>query len=456
MDAELKTALGELQSVNEGFSEKLKQSDAEIKKLGAELPETKAAIEAANEALGKAMDKVKSMEEERKAEKERLDAMETMLKRSGKGMNGEDEATERKNAAEFLSAAKRRVVFASDDDVNLEEYAVYKEAFHKLAVKGFDVDADGVDKKALSVGRDPDGGYLVPAEMSTTFVQRIFETSPMRQISRVQSINSDAFEQPIDSNDATSGGWVAEKASRPTTDTPEIGEQRIPVHEQYAYPLISQKMLEDNAINIETWLLGKKDDKMGRTENTAFVAGNGVGKPRGFLDYKADAVTTDDATRKWGVLQYVATGASAGFPTISGKTASDYGPLADIIAKLNPAYRQGAVWVMNRQTEAELRKLKDDDANSLLGLNLRDGATGFQCLNFPIVTAEDVPDIAADSFSLAFGNFNQGYLIVDRLGTSVLRDPYSSKPYVGFYMRRRVGGDVSNFDAIKLMKFGTS
>lgn len=456
MDAELKGALDELQGTHADLNAALKKADEEIKKLGTELPETKAEVEKVNEAVGVAMEAVKGMEAERKEQKERLDAMETMLKRSGKGMDGQDETTERKNAAEFLSAAKRRVVFANDEDVDLEEYGAYKQAFHKLAVKGFDVDADGIDKKALSVGRDPDGGYLVPAEMSNTFVQRIFETSPMRQVSRVQSINSDAWEQPLDTNDATSGGWVAEKASRPTTGTPEIGMQRIPVHEQYAYPLITQKMLEDSAINIETWLLGKTDDKMGRTENAAFVAGNGVGKPRGFLDYKTDAVTTDDDTRDWGVLQYVATGASAGFPTISGTTTDDYDPLVDIIAKLKPAYRQGASWMSNRQTEAELRKLKDADGNSLLGLNLRDGATGFQCLGYPIVTGEDMPDIGADSFSLAFGNFNQGYLIVDRLGTSVLRDPYSNKPYVGFYMRRRVGGDVSNFDAIKLLKFGTS
>jgi HK97 family phage major capsid protein len=455
MDAEIKSALDELQSTNKALNDKLVEGHEEMKKLGTELPETKDAIDKVNEAVTNAVEKVKKLEDDAKKAKSAQERLETLLNRSGKGM-GETEAVERKSAADFLSAAKRQFIHPTDECVDTEVYGAYKSAWRTLALKGFDIEADGIDKKALSVGRDPDGGYLVPAEIGNEVIKRIYDTSPMRQISQVISITSDAWEQPVQSSKGTSGGWVSEKASRTTTDTPTLEMLRIPVHEQYAYPLATQKMLEDGNINVESWLTQETDEEMARTENTGFVSGDGSGKPRGFLDYKSAAVTTDDATRSWGVLQYVPSGAAGDFATLTGTSSSDYGPLVDMIAKLNPGYRAGAVWFMNRQTEAELRKLKDGDGNSLLGLNLRDGATGFQCLGFPIVTGEDMPDIASDSYSIAFGNFQRGYKVVDRLGTSILRDPYSNKPYVGFYMRRRVGGDVQNFDAIKLMKFATS
>ncbi|WP_422363174.1 phage major capsid protein [Pyruvatibacter mobilis] len=453
MDAEVKTALEELQATHKGLNDKLVEGHEEMKKLGTELPETKAAIEKANEAVSNVVEKVKKLEDDAKEAKSAQERLETLLNRSGKGM-GETEAVERKSAADFLTAAKRRYVHPSDESVDIEAYGAYKAAWRALAFKGFDENAPGIDLKALAVGRDPDGGYLVPTEIGNEVIKRIYDTSPMRQISQVISITSDAWEQPVQSSKGTSGGWVGELQSRSTTATPALKKLRIPVHEQYAFPQASQQMLEDSIVDIESWLTQETDEEMARIENTAFVSGSGADEPRGFLDYKSAAVTADDATRDWGVLQYVPSGASGAFPTASGY--SDYDALVDMIAKLNPGYRAGAVWFMNRSTEAALRKMKDADGNSLLGLNLRDGATGFQCLGFPIVTGEDMPDISVNSYSIAFGNFQRGYKLVDRLGTSVLRDPYSNKPYVGFYMRRRVGGDVQNFDAIKLMKFANS
>jgi HK97 family phage major capsid protein len=304
-------------------------------------------------------------------------------------------------------------------------------------------------RNAMSVGSDPDGGYLVPDEMSMEMEKRLFETSPMRQIARVMSISANAWEAPYKSSDATSGGWVGEKAARTATATPTVGMQRIQTFEQYAYPEVTQTMLDDAAIPIEAFIVDETEDVMGRTENTAFVTGNGILRPRGFADYASAAVTTNDATRSWGVLQYVASGAAGAF--------SGTDKLITMMSKLNPNYRQGAVWTMNRSTEATVRQLKDGDGRYLVGFgDLRDSPFNFSLLGTEIVNLEDMADIASNSYSLAYGNFKRGYLIIDRTGFRVLRDPYTNKPYVGFYITKRVGGDVRNFDAIKLMKFAAS
>ena len=345
------------------------------------------------------------------------------------------------------------------DDVTpaqIEQYRAYRGAFNAYLRNGGqrgEMLPEGI-RAELSVGSDPDGGYWVPTETSSTVIRRLFETSDMRSLANVVTISTDSLELPNDTNSSTSGGWVGETESRSETNTPKVGVQKIVVHEQYAEPHITQKLLDDAAIDVEAWLGGKTADILTRTENTAFVSGNGSSKPRGWLDYKSASVTTADSSRAWGVLQHLTIGASGAFPTVSGSTASDPDKLLDVIAALKPAYRGGAVWTMNRATEAAVRKLKDADGRYLVGMgDLRDAATGFSLFGFPIRTMEDMPDIAADSFSIAFGNFRVGYTIVDRQGIRVLRDPYTSKPFVKFYTTKRVGGDVTNFDAIKLVKF---
>lgn len=374
--------------------------------------------------------------------------------RAGGGGGVNDNAHQ--NAVRFFAQASERSPRQVEaDGVDVEQYANYRAAFEQLVRR--QCNAEGLKpeiRAALSVGSDPDGGYLVPTEVSTEMERRIHDTSPMRQISRVAMISASAWEGPYKSSKGVSGGWVGEKDSRPTTGTGALGMQRIETHEQYAFPLVTQNMLDDGIIDIEQFLVEDTEEEMARTENTAFVSGDGSMKPRGFLDYKAAAVTTDDASRDWGKLQYVASGAAGAFPTVSGSTASDPDALITMISKLNPGYRDGAVWTMNRSTEAAVRKLKDADGRYLVGFgDLRDAVTGFSLLGFPITNLEDMPDIASDSYSIAFGNFRRGYLIVDRIGFRVLRDPYTQKPYVGFYITKRTGGDVRNFDAIKLMKF---
>lgn len=383
------------------------------------------------------------------------DAIEEQAKAIARAeLGGKDgEARDWKAEAVDFISGKTATPTAKVLDEDVDAYKQYADTFKAFLSGGA---SKAEIQAAMQVGSDPDGGYWVPTQMSSDIKRRIFETSPMRQISSVLSITTDSISFPTDTNDATSGGWVGETESRSETATPQVGEQKIYVREQYAEPRVTQKLLDMSTIDVEGWLNGKIADKMARTENTAFVSGTGVDQPRGFLDYKSAAVTTDDDSRAWGVLQYTVSGASAGFPATSGVPGStDPNALITMHAKLKPEYRAGARWVMNRATEAYMRKMKDGDGNYLIA-PITNGATGFQLLGYGITTAEDMPDLASDSFSVAFGNFSMGYQIVDGRGIRILRDNLTTKPYVKFYTTKWTGGDVVNFDAIKLMKFGTS
>jgi len=306
---------------------------------------------------------------------------------------------------------------------------------------------------ALTTGSDPGGGYFLEPDQNGRLVQRIHETSPIRQLaSVVQTGSVDALEGIADINEPAAGGWVGETDDRGETDTQDVGAYRIPLHEQWANPRVTQKMLDDGTFDVESWLVESIRRKLARGENTAFVTGNGVSKPRGFVDYGAAAVTTDDDTRDWGVLQYVPTGASGAF---ASSDPADV--LQTTVFKLKAEFLANASWVMNRATMAEVAKLKDGQGNYLLAAGDVRNRTPFQILGFPVVLAEDMPKIAADSFSIAFGDFRAGYQIVDHArGVAVLRDPFTKKGFVKFYTTRRVGADVVDFDAIKLIKFAAS
>lgn len=338
----------------------------------------------------------------------------------------------------------------ADDAADLESYRAAFRDYLRRGEKG----AGPEIMASMSVGSDPAGGYLVVPEMGTEIVRRLFESSPIRSIARVRTISSDAFEQPVDTSEI-GFGWVGEQDARTETTSPTLTLQRVSAHEMYAEPRLTQKIVEDSGIDLEDYVTERIVDRFGRAEAAAFVTGDGVAKPRGFLDYKADAVTTDDDTRAWGVLQYVPTGAAGGFPSVSGSTAADPDALFTLVYKLKAPYRANAVWVMNRSTAAAIRKLKDADGR-YLWRDALDAGQPDRLLGYPVVLAEDMPDISSDSFSVAFGDFMRGYLIVDRRGISVLRDPYTTKGYIKLYTRKRVGGDVWDFDAIKLLKFASS
>lgn len=409
-------------------------SEEKVDKINASVTETQQKLEAAL-----------------KEQSARADALEAAANRPAIGDNKARDF--KAEAVEFLSG-KSGVESTKVDDADVEAYTAYASGmFAKFLRKG---DQAHEVQAAMQVGKDSDGGYWVPTEQSNDIKTRIFETSPMRQHASVMSITTDSISFPNDTNSAVSGGWVGETASRAETATPQIGEQKISVHEQYANPRVTQKLLDMSTINVESWLNGKIADIMERTENTAFVSGTGVDKPRGFLDYKNAAVTTADTSRAWGVLQYVPSGAAGGVPSLSGSSiGSDPDAFIDMIAALKPAYRGNAMWFMNRSSEAALRKLKDIDGNYLVD-KVTGMATGFNLFGYPIVTMEDMPDIGSDSYSVAFGDMGISYQIVDGRGIRILRDPFTAKPYVQFYTTKWTGGDVVNFDALKLMKFATS
>jgi len=320
-----------------------------------------------------------------------------------------------------------------------EELAHKSAFFGGFVRKGRDSDLSELEQKAMNVSSDPDGGFLVPVDTSGRIITRLYETSPMRNICAVETISVGALEGPVDDDEAEDGGWVAEMGTRNETGTPQLGRWKITPEELYAQPKATQTLLDDAAWDVEGWLSRKIADKLGRTENAAFVNGNGTGKPRGFLTY------ANGTTR--GTIEQIKSGASGAFDATNPGDR-----LINLVYSLKARYRQNAQFLMGRLTLAEVRKLKDGNDNYLWQPDFTKMRSG-SLLDYGITEAEDMPAIGANSLSIAFGDFREGYTIVDRMGIRVLRDPFTSKPFVKFYVTKRTGGDVVNFEAIKVMVF---
>ena len=313
----------------------------------------------------------------------------------------------------------------------------YKEAFAAYVKRG--------EEKALSIGSNPDGGYLVPSETDEQITQLMAALSPIRSIATVRKISTGTYKKPVTKTGAEAG-WVAETAARPETDSPVLDALSFPAAELYAMPAATAAFLDDAVVDVGQWIADEVNAAFAQQEGIAFVTGNGTNKPKGFLA----ETTVAEASWEWGKLGYVATGNAGALPA---SDPSDV--LIDLVYALKAGYRQNASWVMNRKTQGALRKLKDDGGNYLWQpAATADGKATL--MGFDLVEAEAMPDIGANSLSIAFGDFRRGYLVVDRQGVNVLRDPYSAKPYVLFYTTKRVGGGVQNYDAIKLMKFAAS
>lgn len=304
----------------------------------------------------------------------------------------------------------------------------------------------GLEMKAMSGASDAAGGYAVPEEIDARIDATLKAVSPIRAIANVVKVGSSGYRKLVASGGIASG-WAAETAARTETATPTFNEVAPPSGDLYANPAASQAMLDDAAFDVEEWLAQEIAREFAAAEGSAFVNGNGTNKPRGFL--ATATVATGDATRAFGTLQYIASGAAGAF------AANPEEKLIDLVQSLRTPYRQGASWVMNSATLARIRKFKTTDGAFLWAPSLAAGQPA-TLLGYPVVEAEDMPDIAANSLSIAFGNFKAGYLIAERGETQVLRDPYSNKPFVHFYATKRVGGMVSNSEAIKLLKFAAS
>ncbi|WP_281967057.1 phage major capsid protein [Roseovarius nanhaiticus] len=322
--------------------------------------------------------------------------------------------------------------------------APHQKAFNAYLRSGDDDGLRGLELegKALGTSIAGDGGYLVDPQTASTIKSTLSATASIRAIANVVAVEATSFDVLIDHGDV-GHGWATETAGMTETATPGIDRITIPLHELSALPKASQRLLDDSAFDIEGWLAGRIADKFARAEAAAFVMGNGVDKPTGFLTKPS----VDNDVWTWGNLGYVPTGADGDFDSADA--------VIDLVYALGAEYRANASFVMNSKTAGTLRKMKDADGRFLWSDGLAAGEPA-RLLGYRVLIAEDMPDIASGSMSVAFGDFGAGYTVAERPDLRVLRDPFSAKPHVLFYATKRVGGDVSDYAAIKLLKFATS
>ncbi len=348
--------------------------------------------------------------------------------------------TEQKAAMDRITLGQRRPVLEAPTMVIQSES---KQAWSRYMRQG-DV-SRLLEAKQLSAGSDPDGGFVAPDETAHEITRLLQDASPMRQIAEVRQVGSSNFKKPI-SRGGASAGWIGETAARPETQTPTLDLIAFPAAELYAMPAATQTLLDDSLSDIDQWLAAEVQDVFAGQETTAFVNGDGVGKPKGFMAY----TNTADATQQWGEIGYIASGSAGAFAS-----TDPIDPLIDLIYAPKAVYRPNARFVMNRRTVSTVRKFKDADGNYIW----QPASTAGQpstLLGYAVTEIEEMPDIASGANAIAFGDFRRGYLIVDRTGVRVVRDPYSSKPFVLFYTTKKVGGGVQDFNAIKLLKFAVS
>jgi HK97 family phage major capsid protein len=302
-----------------------------------------------------------------------------------------------------------------------------------------------LDTKGLNTAVAGEGGYLVDPRTAEQVEHVLRSGASLRALSRVVQVEAGAYDVLVDHNEI-GAGWIDEVAAVAETAAPLIDRISIPLHELSASPKASQRILDDAAFNVEAWLAERVADRFLRAESAAFVSGDGVGKPTGFLTKTPVA----NASWTWGSIGYAATGTSGGFDANEPADA-----LIDLVYALGAEYRGNAAFVMNSKTAGDVRKMKDSQGRFLWmeGLAAHQPA---RLMGYPVAIVEDMPDIGADSHAIAFGDFGHGYTIAERPDMRILRDPYSAKPNVMFFATKRVGGDVTDFGAIKTLKFGVS
>ena len=356
--------------------------------------------------------------------------IEAALKKQEDRMNMLDRKT--------LMAGRPALSTKSDID------APHQKAFGAYLRSGDDDGLRGLtlEGKAMNTAVAADGGYLVDPKTAETIKAVLNSTASIRAIANVVHVDATSFDVLVDHAEM-GAGWATETGAATETDSPQIDRISIPLHELSALPKASQRLLDDAAFDIESWLAERIAHKFARSEADAFVNGDGVDKPRGFLTYPA----VDNDAWAWGSLGTVATGADGAL--------TDADAIVDLVYALGAEYRAGASFVMNSRTAGIIRKLKDADGRFLWSDGLAAGEPA-RLMGYPVLVAEDMPDAASGSLSVAFGDFSAGYTVAERPDLRVLRDPFSAKPHVIFYATKRVGGAVSDFAAIKLLKFSAS
>ena len=383
------------------------------------------------EAVDKAITETKTNQESLQKHLEQIDML--MQRHQETSGDSKEVNAEMKNFVLSVKALNNSKETIEDLTNIFPEYAKTFDKF--LRTPGDERNLTSEQMKALSVGSDLDGGFAVTPFMSNKVIERLYETSPIRELANVESISTDAFEQMVDWDDTTTVGWESETIAGAKTDTPKMQKLRIPVHVMYAKSLATQQLLEDAAINVEAWLANKTGEKMGRTEATAFIEGDGIGKPRGLLTY------ADGTTR--GTIEQVAM-ENANLLTTDGFVSIKYSLIEQFLNR--------GTWLMNRTSVAAAMKLKGGDGYYIWKPSMIAGDPFSTILGSPVRMATDMPEVAANALAVIYADFNAAYTIVDRLGISVQRDPYTQKPFVEFYFRKRLGGDVVNSQAIKIGK----
>ncbi|TPM19782.1 phage major capsid protein [Mesorhizobium sp. B2-3-6] len=431
----LKTSMEkDLKEVRE-LAEKAGKAAGEGTQLKKDLEALTAGVTAKHEAIEK---QVKDIMDKAAKEADAILEIQKKLGRPGLGGNVDDQAKFLREATEFKRVAMSRrgelkaTTILKPEDVNPDEYKAYQEAFKQSLRREVNFLSPD-EQKAMLVGSDPDGGSLVPTQTSSRIITKVYETSPIDELAYHETVSTDALEIAVDTDEA-GAGWVGETEARPETSTPQVGVQRIPVFEIYAKPKATQQLLEDAGIDIEAWLANKVSEKFARMRALAFVSGNGIKKPRGILTYPSGS----NGVR--GTILQVASG---------NATALTADGLVTMTFSLKDKYLANATWLMKRQTVGAVMLFKDLNGQYMWRPGLEAGKPSM-LLGYNIRRADDMPTVGAGTLPVAFGDFRAGYTVVDRLGIRTLRDPYSSKPFVEFYTRQRVGGDVVDFEAYAL------
>lgn len=388
-------------------------------------------IEDVAEALGKKFDEFK------KTNDKRIDGLE---EEKGKLSGQVDTLNEKLGELDALKSSLEQELISlkRPDGTGTKAASEHKTAFMQFVRKGVEAGLGDLQAKALQIGVESDGGFAVPEELDRNIIELLRDSSPMRQVCNQITVGTPDYKRLVNLG-GNGAGWVGETDERPSTNTPKLGNISAFMGEIYANPQATQTSLDDMFFDAEGWLSSEVGRDFSEKEGAAFLLGDGVNKPKGLLAYSLDV--KDDATRAFGVLQKLITGTAG---TITGDN------LIDLIHSLKAGYRANGTWMMGNLTVAYMRKLKDSEGNYLWRPGLEAGAPSV-LLGYGITENEDMPDVAADANAIAFGDFKRAYTVVDRIGTRVLRDPYTNKPYVGFYTTKRVGGMLVDSQAVKIL-----
>lgn len=406
------------------------------------VPEIKQVLE----AIMKGFEDFKSINNERLSKLEKGESTGDMEAKLAAVQRDVADALDLKKQIEQLESKQNLAGLLGGGTQGNPDKAAYKQAFFDRFVrKGSDEGMKDLQAKAMSIGTPADGGYAVPEQIDREIEKLQRDLSPIRQIAKVVTVGTSDYKKLVNKNGIASG-WVGETDARTATNTSQLAEVTPFMGEIYANPQVTQQALDDIFYDVEADISEQLVEEFAVAEGTAFITGNGTNKPKGFLAYTTAA--TADSSRAFGTIEHIATGVAGDF---AASNKADV--LFDTVKALKAGYRAGAGWVMSKALMFEVMKFKDTTGQYLWQPKLTDSGLGLLLLGFGVTEAEDMPAKAANSLSIAFGNFRRGYTIVDRLGMRMLRDPYSNKPYVGFYTTKRVGGMVVNSEAIKVVKF---